>query len=76
MGTELSSLGHFQLSPTYLPPADPDVAAFALWSFTHGMVSLVIRERCIMIPNEQMKNVIQGALDFMMTLKEVFRKTA
>ncbi len=59
----------------YLPAVNPDVAAFALWSFTHGMVSLVIRERCIMIPDEQIKNVIQEALDFMMMLKEGPKKT-
>ncbi len=58
----------------YLPDINPDVAAFSFWSFTHGMVSLVIRDRCIMIPDEQVKNVIQGALDFMMMLKEGLKK--
>ena len=35
-----------------LPPDDPEVVAFALWSSVHGMAALVIRHRCVMIPEE------------------------
>lgn len=48
-----------------LPKADPDVAAFAIWSFTHGMASLIIRQRCGMIPKESINAVIDGAIEFM-----------
>jgi AcrR family transcriptional regulator len=48
----------------YLPRADLDVAAFAIWSFTHGIASLVIRDRTCHFPDEHMPSIIKGALDF------------
>ncbi|MDD5617352.1 MAG: TetR/AcrR family transcriptional regulator [Candidatus Methanoperedens sp.] len=42
-----------------------DVAAFSLWSFVHGIVSLIIRERCSMFPEEQRHDLVKCALDFM-----------
>jgi AcrR family transcriptional regulator len=51
----------------YLPEANPDVATFAFWSLTHGIVSLIIRDRCIMYPEEHLTSIIEGALDFVMT---------
>lgn len=42
-----------------------DVAAFSLWSYVHGIVSLIIRDRCCMFPEEQMSHLVKGALDFM-----------
>ncbi len=42
-----------------------DVAAFSLWSYVHGIVSLIIRDRCSMFPEEQMRYLVKGALDFM-----------
>jgi AcrR family transcriptional regulator len=50
----------------YLPKADLDVAAFAIWSFTHGIASLVIRERTVKFPAEMLPSLIRGAFDFMM----------
>ncbi len=50
----------------YLPATNLDVAAFAIWSFTHGIASLVIRERTAMFPQEFLPSIIGGALDFMM----------
>jgi len=44
----------------------PDAATFAFWSLTHGIASLVIRERCIMFPQEHLQSIIEGALDFVM----------
>jgi AcrR family transcriptional regulator len=43
-----------------------DAATFAFWSLTHGMASLVIRERCIMFPKEHLQSIIKGALDLVM----------
>ena len=51
----------------YLPHADLDVAAFAIWSFTHGIVALVIRNRTVKFPEELLPSIIEGALDFMMS---------
>lgn len=49
----------------YFPETDLDVAAFAIWSFTHGMASLIIRQRCGMIPEEALSAVVEGAIEFM-----------
>jgi AcrR family transcriptional regulator len=43
---------------------DLDAATFALWSFVHGMASLIIRQRCLMIPAEQLHQVIQQSINF------------
>jgi len=49
-----------------LKKTNADAATFAFWSLTHGMASLVIRERCVMFPKEHLQSVIKGALDFVM----------
>lgn len=49
----------------HLVKADLDVAAFAFWSFTHGIASLIIRDRCIVCPDEYMAAFVEGALDYM-----------
>ncbi len=50
----------------YLPKTDLDVVTFAFWSLTHGIVSLMIRERCIMFPEEHLPVIAEGALDFIL----------
>ncbi len=47
------------------PETNIDVAAFSMWAYVHGIVSLIIRERCVMFPEEQMRHIVEGALDFM-----------
>ncbi len=54
----------------YLPREDLDVAAFAIWSFTHGMASLIIRQRCGMIPKEAIPAVVNAAVDFMIEARK------
>ncbi len=49
-----------------LPRANVDVAAFSMWSQVHGIASLIIRDRCMMFPEEQMNHIVEGALDFML----------
>lgn len=51
----------------YLPEADIDSAAFAIWGFVHGMAALVIRGRCAMMPDEVVRQIIEGSLQFMYT---------
>jgi AcrR family transcriptional regulator len=46
--------------------SDPAVATFALWASMHGIASLVIRERCIVFPEEALPAMIQGAEKFIM----------
>ncbi len=48
----------------YIIETDTDSAAFAMWSLVHGMASLIIRGRCAMIPEEQIKAMVQGSLNF------------
>ncbi len=43
-----------------------DVATFSLWSYAHGIVSLIIRERCTMFPEDKIRNIVDEALDFML----------
>jgi len=49
-----------------LKRTNTDAATFAFWSLTHGIASLVIRERCVMFPQEHLHSIIEGALDFVM----------
>jgi AcrR family transcriptional regulator len=42
-----------------------DEAAFSMWAFVHGIVSLIIRDRCTMFPEEHLDNLVKGALDFL-----------
>ncbi len=48
------------------PLTNIDVAAFSLWSYVHGIASLIIRGRGIMFPEEKINYIIEGALDFML----------
>jgi AcrR family transcriptional regulator len=49
----------------YFKNTDVEVAAFSLWSFVHGIASLYIRDRLMMIPPEAVKQLITGALEFL-----------
>jgi AcrR family transcriptional regulator len=41
-----------------------DVATFALWSAAHGIVSLILRNRCPMMNQKQLPLIAKQALDF------------
>jgi AcrR family transcriptional regulator len=45
--------------------ADLEVAAFSLWSFVHGISSLFVRDRMMMIPAEAIKPLVIGSLRFL-----------
>jgi AcrR family transcriptional regulator len=49
----------------YMIESDVDSATFAIWGFVHGMAALIIRGRCAMIPEETIKQIVQGSLQFM-----------
>ena len=49
----------------YFKGVDVEVAAFSLWSFIHGISSLFVRERLMMVPPEAVKQLITGALKFL-----------
>lgn len=48
------------------PRTNIDVAAFSLWSYVHGIASLIIRGRGIMFPEESINYIVEGALNFML----------
>jgi AcrR family transcriptional regulator len=48
----------------YFKDTDPNSAAFALWSVVHGMASLVIRQRCAMMPEEYINEMLKGSMQF------------
>ena len=50
----------------YLIRADVDVATFAFWSITHGIASLIIRERTIMLPESRLTSITDEVADFVM----------
>jgi AcrR family transcriptional regulator len=47
-----------------LPEADIEVAAFAFWSFVHGIVTLVIK-RGMMFPPEYIDYLVDGAFGYL-----------
>jgi AcrR family transcriptional regulator len=49
----------------YFKNTNVEVAAFSLWSFVHGIASLYIRDRLMMVPPEAVKQLITGALEFL-----------
>ena len=49
----------------YFKDIDIEVAAFSLWSFVHGISSLFVRDRMMMVPSEAIKPLVSGALKFL-----------
>lgn len=41
-------------------------AAFSLWALMHGVASLIIRERCIMFPEEVVPSIVKGATAYIL----------
>jgi AcrR family transcriptional regulator len=48
------------------PRTNIEVAAFSLWSYVHGIASLIIRGRGIMFPEETINSMVEEALNFML----------
>ena len=49
----------------YFKNVDVEVAAFSIWSFVHGISSLFIRDRMMMVPPEAIRPLVTGALKFL-----------
>ena len=56
--SQAKDAGHFK-------NVDVEVAAFSLWSFVHGISSLFVRDRMMMVPSEAIKQLVTGALKFL-----------
>lgn len=56
--SQAKDAGHFK-------NVDVEVAAFSLWSFVHGISSLFVRDRMMMVPAEAVKPLVTGALKFL-----------
>lgn len=48
----------------YFKDTNADAAAFAFWSFVHGIASLIIRQRCAMMPQEYIDAMLKGSMQF------------
>jgi AcrR family transcriptional regulator len=48
----------------YIDSNSPEAVVYAMWSFVHGLVSLVIRKRAVMIPEEYIEPLLKQAHEF------------
>lgn len=53
-----------------IPRSDVEMATFAMWSVVHGIVSLMLRDRCPMIPDEAREDVANGTFHYIMATME------
>jgi AcrR family transcriptional regulator len=51
----------------YFKGSEEETVSLAMWSFVHGMASLIIRQRPGMMPEENMKAIINKAIDFIIS---------
>jgi len=49
-----------------IPGNGLETAAFSLWALLHGIASLIIRERCVMFPDEVIPSVVKGAAAYVL----------
>ena len=56
--SQAKDAGHFK-------NVEVEVAAFSLWSFVHGISSLFVRDRMMIVPPEEVKPLVVGALKFL-----------
>ena len=52
----------------YFNEQDPDVVAFTLWSYVHGVVSLKIRDRLRMYPEDIREDLISQSIEIIHTM--------
>ena len=60
----------------WIVPGDPEATAFLLWSTAHGMASLSIRDRCLVIPEACRDSVKDDALSILMALLSTGKQAA
>jgi AcrR family transcriptional regulator len=51
-----------------------DVIVFSMWSYVHGIASLIIRGRCINIPESQLSILVQKSVEFIHDLSKLTYK--
>lgn len=49
---------------------DPEVVAFVIWSFMHGMCTLVNRDRCMIFEEEKREHIISAAYESFLKIIE------
>lgn len=52
---------------------DSNIAAFAMWSQAHGIVSLILRDRCLMMDQDRLPAVAEEAIRFLLTNMRISR---
>jgi AcrR family transcriptional regulator len=48
-----------------IPKMDIDVAAFTFWAHVHGVASLIIRNRCVMYPEEKLGQMVRESISLL-----------
>jgi AcrR family transcriptional regulator len=46
--------------------SDPETTTFSLWASMHGIASLIIRDRCIVFPEQALPSMIRASEKFLM----------
>jgi hypothetical protein len=62
-----------------IPPGDVEAAVFALWSHVHGALSLLLRGRCVIFPDEALPALVTDSYQWLsraITAQERPRPTA
>jgi len=54
------------ISAGILPAGDADVATFGLWSAAHGIVALILRQRCVMLDPATLEATAQAAFAYLL----------
>jgi AcrR family transcriptional regulator len=55
----------------YLKNANADIAAFGLWSQAHGIVALILRNRCTMMDKDRLPEIAMEAFNFILSSMNV-----
>jgi AcrR family transcriptional regulator len=53
------------MAANLLPTCDVNAASYAFWSMVHGMISLMLRKRCMLCPEIYHQQLLLDAYDFM-----------
>ena len=49
-----------------LPRSDARIAAFGLWSVAHGIVALILRNRCVMLDQDKLSEIALSAFHYIL----------
>jgi AcrR family transcriptional regulator len=59
----------------YLPQQDARLASFSLWAYVHGVIALIIRRRCPMLQEQEVKKIALGSGEMLLAMIESWKAT-